>query len=93
MSGLYMILAEKLRRKTGLPDAPCFTDAHLAEDISPDNHAIPTGIFHDFNDIDGLLTKIGPRKSGAICQRGPKPGQGIAALIRARDGHTGGHIA
>ena len=92
MSGLHMILAEKLRPKTGLPDAPCLTYAHPAEDIAPDNYTLPTGNFHDFNDIDGLLTKIGPRKSGAICQRGPKPGQDIAAMIRARDGHTDGHI-
>lgn len=96
-SGPNMIFPLHLMRQIGLHDSPVIVDVRISEDIAPDDRTIPTAIFHDFNDIDGLLLRLSGRKAVVVCHKGLKLSQGIAALIRAHGGTaevlSGGFVA
>ncbi len=86
MTGPNMITPQNLMRQIGLPDGPIIVDVRIAEDIAPEDRAVPTTIFHDFYDFKGLLDRLSGRKAIIICHKGLKLSQGIAALIRAGGG-------
>ena len=71
-----------LMRQIGLPDSPTIVDVRIADDISPDDRTIPTAIFHNFRDIDGLLDRLSGRKAVVVCHKGLKLSQGTASLVR-----------
>lgn len=86
MTGPNMITPINLMRQIGLPDSPTIVDVRIADDISPDDLTIPTAIFHDFRDINGLLDRLSCSKAAIVCHKGLKLSQGIAALVRTHGG-------
>lgn len=97
MTGPNMISPTNLMRQIGLPDSPVILDVRIADDIAPEGQSIPSAIFYNFNDIDGITEKISGRKVIVVCHKGLKLSQGVAALIRAQGGAaevlTGGFVA
>ena len=91
------ISVQQLSRLIGTPDCPIIIDVRLDEDFALDPQYIPAAIFHPFDKMDTLITKLHSSKVIIYCQKGLKISQGAAALLRNKgvDAQTleGGHFA
>ena len=77
------ITPARLERRIGLPDAPVLIDLCLDEDFALDPVLIPGARRVDHRDTAGLRALADRGPVVAICQKGRKLSQGVAALLRA----------
>ncbi|RUU57515.1 sulfurtransferase/chromate resistance protein [Mesorhizobium sp. M2C.T.Ca.TU.002.02.1.1] len=82
MPSTTAITVPQLARLIGLPDAPCLVDVRTDEDYEADPRLLPASCRRDFRTVSTWAAEFSGRKVVAICQRGQKLSQGVAAWLR-----------
>jgi rhodanese-related sulfurtransferase len=78
-----MLTAAQLSRLVGLPDAPLLIDVRTDEDFDADPRMLPGAMRRDFRTISSWAQTYTPGAHVvALCQRGLKLSQGVAAWLR-----------
>ncbi|NNE53273.1 MAG: sulfurtransferase [Sulfitobacter sp.] len=78
------ITVPQLLRLIGTPDAPAIVDLSIDPDFEADPYLIPGAFRHSHEDPDGLVARLAGSPVVAVCQKGKKLSQGMAALLRTR---------
>src|SRR5215204_6189095 len=96
MSSPNVITPEKLARLIGRPDCPSLIDVCTEEDFSCDRRLVPGAVRRSHRDVAEWAPEFAGRSAIAICQKGLKLSQGVAAWLRhagvAADSLEGGAL-
>lgn len=76
------ITVSQLSRLIGLPGAPTIIDVRTAEDAAADPRLIPASLCADYRTVSQWANAHAGRSVIAVCQRGQKLSQGVAAWMR-----------
>ena len=76
------ITVAQLSRLVGTPDAPLIVDVRIAEDRVLDPRTLPASIDRDFRTVRDWAGEYAGRSVVAVCRRGQKLSQGVAAWLR-----------
>jgi rhodanese-related sulfurtransferase len=82
MSSINLISVDKLFRLVGTPKCPTLIDVRTDEDFSADPRLIPGAARLSHADVADWAEDFSGRSAIAICQRGLKLSQGVAAWLR-----------
>ena len=78
----HSITPAQLARRIGLPDAPALIDVRTAEDAAADPRLLPGTIRRDHRDVAAWAPEWRGRSVVAVCQKGLKLSEGVAAWLR-----------
>ena len=82
-----IITPAQLSRLVGTPDAPFLLDVRIDEDHAPDPRSLPGSIRRDHRTVASWAGEYAGKPVAAVCQRGLRLSQGVAAWLR----HAGAH--
>ncbi len=82
MSSINTISPEKLARLVGTPHCPAIVDVCTAEDFDSDPRLIPGSVRRSHVEPWRWASEFGDRPVVAVCQKGLKLSQGVAAWLR-----------
>jgi len=96
MSSINTISPEKLARLIGRPDCPVLIDVQSDEDFAADPRLVPGAVRRRFETVSEWSREFAGRSAVAICQKGLKLSEGVAAWLRddgiAADSLEGGAL-
>jgi rhodanese-related sulfurtransferase len=78
----FTITPQQLARRIGMPDAPVLVDVRTAEDAAADPRLLPAAQRRDHRNIGAWAPALRGRSVVAICQKGLKLSEGVAAWLR-----------
>jgi rhodanese-related sulfurtransferase len=98
MSSFNSISPEKLFRLVGVPHGPTLVDVRSDEDFAADPRFIPGAMRRSHAIVANWAAEFAGRPTVAICQRGEKLSEGVAAWLRhagaaSAEVLAGGHLA
>ena len=97
MSSINTISPEKLARLIGTPKCPMLFDVRSEEDFAADPRLIPGATRRDHASVSQWAPQFRGQAAVAICEKGRKLSQGVAAWLRHVDASAdileGGHQA
>jgi rhodanese-related sulfurtransferase len=98
MSSINSISPEKLARLIGVPHGPALIDVRSDEDFAADARLIPGAIRRSHATVASWAPQFNGQAAVAICEKGQKLSEGVAAWLRhagAASGEVlaGGHAA
>jgi rhodanese-related sulfurtransferase len=76
------ITAQQLARRVGLPNAPDIVDVRTTEDFDADPRLRPGAIRRDHRDVAAWAGAFRGRAVIAVCKKGRKLSEGVAAWLR-----------
>jgi rhodanese-related sulfurtransferase len=76
------ITVAQLARLVGTPDAPAIVDVRIDTDHASDPRLLPASIRRDYRTVSAWAGDYAGRFVVAVCQRGQKLSQGVAAWLR-----------
>ena len=82
MSAINAISPEKLARLIGTPACPVLVDVRTDEDVKADPHLIPGARRRDYAQAAEWVSAFSGQTVVAICKRGQKLSEGVAAWLR-----------
>ena len=82
MSAINAISPEKLARLIGTPACPVLVDVRTDEDVKADPHLIPGARRRDYAQAAEWASAFSGQTVVAICKRGQKLSEGVAAWLR-----------
>lgn len=82
MSAINAIPPEKLSRLIGTPACPILVDVRTDEDFKADPHLIPGARRSDYAQAAAWASALSGQAVVAICKRGQKLSEGVAAWLR-----------
>lgn len=82
MSAINAISPEKLARLIGTPACPVLVDVRIDEDFNADPRLIPGAIRRSHKEVAEWAPGFSKRTVVAICKRGHKLSEGVAAWLR-----------
>ena len=82
MTAPTSITVPQLARLVGTPDAPVLLDVRTAEDVGADPRLLPGALARDWRSVAAWGGEFAGRAVVAVCQRGAKLSQGVAAWLR-----------
>ncbi len=82
MPSINSISAEKLARLIGTPKCPAIVDVRTDDDFAIDPRIVPAAIRRRHVNVEQWVAAYAGRSVVAICQRGMKLSQGVAAWLR-----------
>ena len=82
MPSTTQITVPQLARLVGLPDAPVLVDVRTDDDYRADPRLLPASRRRDFGAVPTWAAEFSGRKVVAICRKGQKLSQGVAAWLR-----------
>jgi rhodanese-related sulfurtransferase len=82
MPSINSISVEKLARLIGTPRAPAIVDVRTDEDFGADPRLIPGSVRRPFATAPEWAAEWAGRSAVAVCQKGLKLSQGVAAWLR-----------
>jgi rhodanese-related sulfurtransferase len=78
----FSITAQQLARRVGLPDQPVILDVRTPEDAAEDARILPASLRRDHRDVAAWAGAFRGRSVVAVCQKGLKLSEGVAAWLR-----------
>jgi rhodanese-related sulfurtransferase len=85
VSSINSISADKLARLVGTPKCPAVVDVRTEEDFATDPRLIPGSVRRPYDDAPNWGREFSGRSVVAVCQKGQKLSQGVAAWLRQGD--------
>jgi rhodanese-related sulfurtransferase len=82
MSAINAISPDKLVRLVGTPACPVLVDVRTEEDVKADPRLIPGAIRHSHIDVATWASAFSGQTVVAICRKGEKLSEGVAAWLR-----------
>lgn len=82
MSAINSISVDKLGRLIGTPACPILIDVRTDDDFAADPKLIPTAIRRNHYDVSEWAPRYADKPVIAICARGRKTSEGVAAWLR-----------
>ena len=82
MSSTNSITPDKLARLIGTPKCPVVIDVRTPEDFAADPRLLPGAIRRSHLDVSDWASNLAGRSVVAVCHRGLKLSQGVAAWLR-----------
>ena len=82
MSAIYSITPDKLGRLIGTPACPVLVDVRIDEDFEMDPHFVPGAVRYSHAKVAEWAPSFSGRTVVAICQKGKKISEGVAAWLR-----------
>ena len=82
MANANAISPEKLARLIGKPNYPVLIDLCTPEDFALDPRLIPGSVRRSHTDVISWASQYAGKNVVAICQKGKKLSQGVAAFLR-----------
>jgi rhodanese-related sulfurtransferase len=82
MSAIYAIAPDKLARLIGTPACPVLVDVRADEDFDADPNFVPGAVRRNHADIAQWAPGFSGKTVVAICKRGQKLSEGVAAWLR-----------
>jgi rhodanese-related sulfurtransferase len=82
MSAIYSIAPDKLSRLIGTAACPVLVDVRIDEDFEADPNFIPGAVRRSHTDVAEWATGLSGQTVVAICRKGQKTSEGVAAWLR-----------
>jgi rhodanese-related sulfurtransferase len=82
MSSFSTISTDKLARLIGTPKSPVLVDVRTDDDFAADPRLIPGSLRRKHSDVSAWARELNADSAVAICQRGLKLSEGVAAWLR-----------
>src|SRR5438034_2930113 len=82
MPSVTAITSTQLSRIIGLPQAPALVDVRIDDDYRADPRLVPGSVRRDFRTTEQWAPEYGGKSVVAICQKGQKLSEGVAAWLR-----------
>jgi rhodanese-related sulfurtransferase len=82
MSAIHSITPAKLARLIGTPACPVLVDVRIDEDFKADPNFIPGAVRRSHSDVAEWAPSLSGKTVVAICKKGQKLSEGVAAWLR-----------